>query len=294
MRASLPPFAWKRSIVKHVLSSAASILTASLCTFALVACGPSVNGGGNGDDQSTGDDDSAPDAGPGPNQCVPTENAESNCGDHVDSDCDGWYDCDDVDCSGVGDCPVCGEASDIEGQPVALPDDGSCTNNYTSTIDITGFQPGQTIQDVSEFLGVCVTMEHSWLRDLQIELVAPNGTVIVLQEFLGTTGSEVFMGQPNESDEGGAPVPGVGATYCWTPVAINPPMLDYCNANGTHDLPPGDYQAVSGFNGLVGTELDGNWTIRVEDCWSIDNGFIFDWTLKFDTSLVTDCSHPIG
>ncbi len=266
--------------------------------FGLVAaCGPSV-GGGSGDD----DDDGTGDAGdntprPDAGQCFPTGSTETSCGDGVDDDCDYLVDCNDADCSGVGTCPVCGEATDVEGNPVALPDvnSGTCSADYTSTIDIVGFGASQVLESVNQFLGVCVTMEHSYLRDMQIELSAPNGATIILQEFLGATGGEVFMGTPNETDElGGPPIPGTGAEYCWTPTAINPPMIPYVNANpGVHDLPAGDYQAVSGFGGLVNGMLNGGWTIRVVDCWGSDNGFIFDWTIMFDSSLVTDCSVPI-
>jgi hypothetical protein len=275
-----------RGIMKHALVSACFLGS----VLALAACGPSVS---HGDDVGDDDNGNGPDA--GHTVCNATEANETSCDDGVDSDCDGWADCDDVDCSGVGTCPICGEAGHIEGQPLALPDDGTCANNYTSTINITGFDAGQLLGPASNFKRVCVTMEHSWLRDLQIELSDPRGDVIVLQQFLGQTGSEIYMGQPNDSDDV-TPVPGIGAVYCWAPDATTPPMLDYANSTGVHDMPPSppDYQAVSGFNGLMDTPLDGAWTIKVEDCWGIDNGFIFDWSLQFDDSLVTDCSHPIG
>jgi hypothetical protein len=255
------------------------------------ACGPSVRDPGEDDD---GDDTAeGPDA--GEYVCTPSGTTETSCDDDFDDDCDNLWNCSDPDCSGVGDCPVCGEAVHTEGSPLALPDDGSCSIHYSSTINITGFPVGQVLEALDDFLGVCVTMEHSWLRDLRIYLTNPEGTQIMLQEFLGTTGSEVFMGQPYEDDEGGTPVPGVGAEYCWTPTAYNAPTLDYCNANpSVHDLPPADYQASSGFGGLVGESLRGAWTITVEDCWGIDNGFIFDWSVVFSPDLVNDCSEPIG
>jgi hypothetical protein len=133
-------------------------------------------------------------------------------------------------------------------------------------------------------------MEHSWLRDLQIEMICPSGTVIVLQQFLGQTGGEIYMGEPNDND-GFDPIPGVGYEYCWTPTATNPPMLDWANANplaGT--LPAGDYQASSGFGALVGCDLNGLWRIRATDDWGIDNGFIFEWSLEFNSEIITDCS----
>jgi len=234
------------------------------------------------------------DGGPGggPGDCTPTAATETSCDNSADEDCDGKWDCVDPDCSGVGECPICGEAQLLEGEPLALPDDGSGTSAYVSTIEITGFAADTLLNDVNLFGGVCVNMEHSWLRDLQIELTAPDGTLITLQQFLGTTGGEVYMGTPNDDDLV-APTPGVGADYCWTPMAANPPMLDMANATGVHDLPPGDYQAVSGFGGLMGTTLNGAWTIRVTDWWAADNGFIFSWTIRFDPNLVEDCSEPI-
>jgi subtilisin-like proprotein convertase family protein len=250
----------------------------------LFACGPRGNstweGGGGGG------------GGGGDYECTAGGTTETVCDDDRDDDCDGKWNCEDPDCSGVGDCPVCGEAQHEEGEPLALPDDGSGTSAYVSTITITGFGADQTITDVSLFHGVCVNMEHSWLRDLQIELTSPDGTLITLQQFLGTTGGEVYMGAPNDDDLT-VPTPGIGADYCWTPTAMNPPMLDMANSTGVHDLPSGDYQAVSGFGGLVGTPLNGDWTIRVTDWWASDNGFIFSWTINFDPGSVEDCSEPI-
>ena len=45
---------------------------------------------------------------------------------------------------------------------------------------------------------------------------------------------------------------------------------------------------------LLGCPLNCNWTIRVEDRWVLDNGFIFNWLVRFDPSLVEDCSQWPG
>ena len=239
-------------------------------------------------DKTVGEDD----PGMQPGECISDLAHEEICDDNEDDDCDGFYDCEDSDCSGVGDCPICGQASLVEGEPLALPDDGTGTSAYVSTIKIQGFADDQTVQDVGDFKGVCVNMEHTWLRDLQIEMTAPSGAVVTLQQFLGREGGEVYMGTPNDDDTVD-PEPGVGADYCWRPAATNPPMLDYCNESGAHDLPPSDYQASSGWAMLVGSPLNGDWTIRVTDLWSIDNGFIFAWGVTFNANLVGDCSRPI-
>ena len=39
--------------------------------------------------------------------------------------------------------------------------------------------------------------------------------------------------------------------------------------------------------------LNGEWTIIVTDLWPIDNGFMFEWSIAFDPSLVVDCEGPI-
>ncbi|MBW2523549.1 MAG: hypothetical protein JRI23_05215 [Deltaproteobacteria bacterium] len=184
----------------------------------------------------------------------------------------------------------CGNA-DYTGGTLAIPD--ILNVDYETSVTITGFGDGATLDDVTKFLGVCVKMEHSWIRDLQIELETPDGTVIILNEFLGRDGGEVYLGEPDDSDDQN-PNPGVGYDYCWTPTASNPPMLDYCNANfgssGMGDtLPSGAYQASSGFDAMVGTQLNGTWTLRCIDDWAIDNGYIFYWNMHFDSSLIPDC-----
>lgn len=184
----------------------------------------------------------------------------------------------------------CGDA-DYSGGTLAIPD--VLGVDYETSVTISGFGDGAVLDDVTKFLGVCVNMEHSWIRDLQIELETPSGIVIVLNEFLGQEGGEVYLGEPDDTDDEN-PNPGVGYDYCWTPTASNPPMLDYCNANfgGSWDantLPAGTYQASSGFGDMVGTELNGTWTLRCIDDWQIDNGYIFYWNMQFDSSLIPNC-----
>jgi hypothetical protein len=214
------------------------------------------------------------------------------CGSGLDEDCDGKTDCADEDCDGEGDCSSCGQLDLTESQPLALPDgDGA---SYETSIDITGFSSGQTSTAASDFLGICVVMEHSWLRDLQIELTCPSGQKIVMSKFLGRDFVQaVFMGEPNDEDTTN-PIPGIGAEYCWSPTATRPPMLTWAAANGseyeTVRLPPGDYSSVDPFDNLVGCTLNGTWTIKVTDLWPIDNGFIFSWGVKFDPDIVEDCS----
>lgn len=273
--------------------------------LAVSACGPGPRDPGGVVD--------APGAADAPEECVAS--AEM-CGDGIDNDCDLRIDCADSNCSGVGSCPVCGAVENPESQPLPLPDGISsgtaCSSNaacsmaapncvydechasYTSTLNFIGFPPHTSLADENKLLSVCVKMEHSWLRDLQIDLIPPDGRVIQLHAFAGRTGGEIYLGEANDNDSASNPVPGVGYQYCWKPggAAI---MLDTPTVavNGKQTMPAGDYKSVTPWLGLVGSPLNGEWTIRVTDLWGIDNGFIFEWSIAFDPTLVEDCSGPI-
>jgi len=272
----------------------------------VLACGPAGrpdNGNGNGPDGGGGDDATFP-VGP------------EICDDAYDNDQDGRADCADVDCSGVGSCPVCGQVEVPEATPLLLPDGVStgaycttdadcglgepncihfmggdeCHASYNSVLDFIGFPQGATLTDANQLLKVCVNMEHSWLHDLQIELLTPNGTVFPLHAFAGREGGPVYLGDPEHSDSNN--VYGTGWDYCWTPTAPTT-MMQLANTMTGQSLPPGDYRADAPWTALAGTPLNGPWEIRVTDLWGIDNGFLFSWKIEFDPSLVVDCSGPI-
>jgi hypothetical protein len=308
-------------------------------TLALFACGPSARrpgeGGGGGGGGGTTDAPFTCSAGA-------TENAADTCSDGKDNDCDGLVDCSDPDCSGIGQCPVCGMVQHPLSQPLALPDgvcgtndDGNCScttdadcaslqpagqhcfdildgmgskecrPSYTSTLHFDGFPQGSTFTAASNIQSVCITMEHSWVRDLEITLRAPDGKEVQLQKFLGRNPvTEFYLGMAYDCDDTPPLVPGTGAMYCWSPTATKPTILDYANNGGMMDsvancdmgtseeIPPDTYSAATPWTDLVGAPLNGDWQIEVTDLWQIDNGYIFQWQLSFDPSLVQTCSTP--
>jgi hypothetical protein len=259
--------------------------------------------------------------------CAPgAEGSLDSCGDGADNDCDGLPDCTDPDCSGVGSCPICGMVEHPLGTPLALPDgvssgtactmnmqctggtpncvEAECHASYNSKLHFDGFPDNLTFQDVNNLQSVCVTIEHSWLRDMEISLRAPNGQEVQLHKFLGRTGDEIYLGAANDCDDDANPVAGLGDEYCWKPSATQT-MLQYadgggamtsvsgCDASSHAKLPPGDYAAAGPWNTLMGATLNGDWEIVVTDLWEIDNGYIFKWSIAFDPTLVQDCSGPV-
>lgn len=297
-----------------------------------VACGPQKR-----DPNHTGDDDDgsgsvdAPDVGP----CVPsTEGATPDtCTDGRDNDCDNAVDCGDPDCSGIGGCPVCGQVENPEAQPLALPDGVSsgascntdadcmsaspstpnciiagtagaaikeCHASYSSVLDFVGFPANATLTDTNKLLKVCMKIEHSWMRDLHMELISPpdmggNRRKMALHKFIDRTGDEAYLGEANDNDTAANPVPGVGYEYCWDHTAT----VEMINGDTAtwmgfiNQVPMGNYKPATPFTALQDAPLNGTWELRVTDLWGIDNGFMFEWSITFDPSLVVDCSGPI-
>ena len=274
-----------------------------LCAGALVACGPPPRD--NGDDDSVVVD--AP----------PCTAATEICDDDIDNDCDQRPDCSDPDCSGVGDCPVCGAVQAPQSAPLSLPDgvstgascstDAQCTvatapncvakechASYTSTLNFIGFGATATLDDPNKLLSVCVKIEHSWLRDLQVELITPANNVFIMRKFVDRMGQEIYLGHANDADPANMPTPGQGYEYCWTPAGTQDMYFaNMENWNGHAVLPSGNYGTSAPWSSLAGAPLNGPWTMRVTDLWGIDNGFMFEWKIAFDPSLVSDCSGPI-
>lgn len=268
-------------------------VTLVLLTSAVAACGPSVSGDDDDDDDGSGIDAGNP-------NCTPT--GAEVCDNLSDDDCDGRNDCDDTDCQTQTACTTvddnCGTLDSPSGM-LTLPD-GACPEDETqpcagfeNSLNFTGFTAGQTLPNIAGLRGICVNMEHSWMRDLVVYAQCPTGVRVMLSDFEGQMGSQVYLGIPNDLDEGN-PVPGTGWDYCWRPTATNLPWIPYANANAVGTLPAGDYQSSQPLDAFVGCPLNGLWTIRVEDRWGIDNGFIFSWTVEFDAGLVEDCDNWPG
>ncbi|MBI1223908.1 MAG: T9SS type B sorting domain-containing protein [Bacteroidetes bacterium] len=178
------------------------------------------------------------------------------------------------------------QTAGIRSDSLPLPDgDGSC---YVTNISFSAFAPGQILTDINDLVGIYVTMEHSWMRDLEITLTCPNGQSSILHNHPGQIGGEIFLGIPNENDEGfPVPIPGTGFDYGWTPnPQYNQTWIQYANSHpsiGT--LPAGTYRAFESLDSLIGCPLNGDWEIEVCDHWAIDNGYIFSWGIEFDPSL---------
>lgn len=175
-----------------------------------------------------------------------------------------------------------------------LPDGSGAT--YDAPLVISGFNPGQTITNVSQIQQICLTMEHSYLGDLQILVESPSGQTIVLKQQNG--GSSCDLGEPIATGpiDGSASStltdPGSGYEYCFNASPVYGTMVqeafnftrNYTDAQG-HSytdtyLPAGSYTSFESFTNLIGSDMNGTWTVHVTDQYFLDNGYIFNWYIS--------------
>ncbi len=161
------------------------------------------------------------------------------------------------------------------GGALFIPDDQ--TQCFSDTLLFGGFNAGQTIQSVGDFESFFINFEHSFMGDLVISFTCPNGQTIIVHQ---QGGSGTFLGVPVDINAAADP-PGVGYDYYWSPTATAGTWA--ANTGGT--LPSGSYNSVQPFTNLIGCPLNGAWIVEVCDMWGSDDGWIFDWSVNFDSTL---------
>jgi gliding motility-associated-like protein len=182
------------------------------------------------------------------------------------------------------------------GAGVYLPDDQGIP--FNSELVYTQFDPGQIVNSTSDIISVCANMEHSFMGDLVVQISCPNGQTTILHQ---QNGGGTYLGGANDGDSNANPQPGECWQYCWSPTATLGTWAQ-CSANGAtpnvmmggtppnNSLIPGTYSSVQPFSNLIGCPLNGTWTFTVTDLWGADNGFLCDWSLNFDPSIIPDAT----
>jgi subtilisin-like proprotein convertase family protein len=176
-----------------------------------------------------------------------------------------------------------------------LPDGSGVT--YTSAIHITGFSAGTTLSNLNMLQNICLNMEHSYMGDLEIRLIAPGGQNLLIKSPYG--GGSTDLGEPIATGpiDGSAGSlltdPGVGYDYCFSTTPMHGTMVsesntyfrNYTDSQGHsyYDsyLPGGVYTPEAPLSTLLGTPINGTWTVQVTDHMYLDNGYIFNWSISF-------------
>ena len=161
--------------------------------------------------------------------------------------------------------------------------------SYQTPITVNCYNSAQTIQNASDIQNVCLNMEHSYLGDLNIRLVCPNGQSTILHAY--PSGGGIYLGCPLDDPAVG---PGTGSSYCFTPGATTLLVngtTQSCGTPASAAILPGNYMPIQSFSNLVGCPMNGQWTIVVTDNLGIDNGYIFNWDINFNPSLLPSNSN---
>lgn len=142
--------------------------------------------------------------------------------------------------------------------------DGSCTSDNEFTISVTGVAGSQLGADV-ELISVDLIIEHTWTADLDISLIAPNGTSVLLSSDNGGNGDD--YGDPAD--------PSCQAVTSFDMTATT----NISNANAPFVgsfIPEGD---LSDFNG---SNPNGLWILQICDDAFQDTGDLEFFRLNFE------------
>ncbi len=159
-----------------------------------------------------------------------------------------------------------------------LPDGSGVS--YSTCINVDCYSPGQTITSANDISNICLNMEHSYIGDLKIEILCPNGQSTVLKSH--PSGSSTYLGCPLDDPAVG---PGTGRLYCFTPTASTQLVngtTSQCGTPSWNSIDAGNYAPSFSLNSLIGCPLNGGWCIKVTDNYGADNGYIFNWDLNFN------------
>ncbi len=190
-----------------------------------------------------------------------------------------------------------------------LPDGSGVS--YHSELTYTVFEPGQTLTNINDLLGICLDLEHSYLGDLSISITCPSGQSCMLKAYgspsvpggISTSGSSggagIHLGFAPDPETYNAcyTTPGEPLTYCFTPQSTTPmgsngptTQVTYTDPCGTREtwsqLNAGDYGSYENMSVLLGCQLNGQWVITVTDNIGQDNGYIFSWGLSLNPDII--------
>lgn len=173
---------------------------------------------------------------------------------------------------------VCNNITDYSNGRIFLPDGGS-SQGYQFGLEIDCFPEGAMLNNTNSFLGVCLSIEHTNLGDLRLELIAPDGSTMELLDF-PNNGQGLSLGERNLTSNSSIIT---GYEYCFTTQS----NIDIDNNSGLTTVPSGNYSINEPLSNLSGVPLNGLWKLRIVDNLLSDNGYLFNWKIKFGANIET-------
>ena len=177
---------------------------------------------------------------------------------------------------------------------------------YITTITVDMFCDDDVVENVDD-VSFFVKMEHSYLGDLDIDLIPPvttdedgnvthNGVISINREDQGNTralGIPNYLGGSGPNSPDAQLGPGIGWEYTFAEsgatilsagptTQVSMPTIPTLRSS----INPGTYRPNNSFADIIGHKLNGDWTISIRDNKGIDNGWIFEWGLIFNDSIL--------
>lgn len=181
------------------------------------------------------------------------------------------FDCDTLNLPVLNDLTLCeGDTAFLDATTTTTFDDLTyaftgnqlipTNTNYDIPIPVSGV--GGTTVNANTIVSVCVDINHIFLQDVDMWLVAPNGAVLELS-----------------TDNGGA-----GANYtgtCFTSTATT---------NITAGAPPftGNFQPEGNWSTLFGSAINGTWYLRVSDDFAGFDGYVTSAAITFTNPYIVN------
>ena len=164
----------------------------------------------------------------------------------------------------------------------------------TLPLTMTGFASGETIDQISDIVSICVDIEHSFMGDFVLQLQCPTGQIMTLHQ---QGGGGTNLGVPSYTGPVCDNMPdniGTPWNYCFTPAATTT-WIAAIPVAGT--LPVGNYMPIDPFTDLFGCPLNGVWNLLFTDLWGGDDGYLPGFQVNFDPPLypaITQFTPQIG
>jgi gliding motility-associated-like protein len=171
------------------------------------------------------------------------------------------------------------------------------TVSYESIIEIDDFGTNSKITSSKDINQMCISMEHSYLGDLEMTLICPSGKEItIFNSYKGDNGSipggfggGYSLGNDLEMD--GGPQGSPQWQYCFSSKKSNfgtfadEIIIENFKLNIVNNLamnPDGIYLPEESFDKFIGCPVKGEWKIKVKDNSPGDDGYIFNWGIMFN------------
>lgn len=176
-------------------------------------------------------------------------------------------------------------------------------HSYIGDIYINITCPNEQKADIMRFAGSGTSSCDGTIPESSRNWLAGNN--IGEENFFGMAFDNENSSQPCNANAPGNQ-PGVGWNYCWSNNSNS--GYQYASGDGivyraghAHDgrvdssnvaARTNFYHPDENFASLVGCPLNGTWYIEVVDGFSVDNGYIFEWELSLESSLMPDDCLP--